>query len=187
MASQISHADQYIWYVDSVCTRHVTIDKNLFVSLDRFERTKVKLEDGTLVQAQVRGSINFFTDKGMKFINDILYVSSLTQNLLSVAQLLHNSYSLTFKDKKCVIYDPKCCEVAKISMIGNSFSISCYSTERCSFNVEMSDTWLWHKRFGHYNFSSLVYMQSKGMVLDVAKIDVCRDVCESCQFGKLHR
>lgn len=30
-------------------------------------------------------------------------------------------------------------------------------------------------------------MQSKGMVLDVPNIDMSKDVCESCQFGKMHR
>jgi len=187
MASHTSHIDQCKWYVDSACTRHMAIDENLFVTLDRSDRTKVKLGNGALVEAHGRGSVKFPTDEGTKIINDVLYVPNLTQNLLSVAQLLHKNYSLNFKDKQCVIYDPKGCEVAKISMIDNSFPISCYSIDTCSFNVELSDTWLWHKRFGHYNLSSLVYMQSKGMVLEVPKIDMCRDVCESCQFGKMHR
>ena len=104
----------------------MAIDENLFVSLDRSDRTKVKLGDGALMQAQGRRSVKFLTDEGMKITNDVLYVPRLTQNLLSIAQLLHNSYSLTFKDNKCVNYDPKGCEVAKISMIGNSFPISCY-------------------------------------------------------------
>lgn len=124
MASHTSHVDGCNWYVDSACTRHMAIDENLFVTLDRSDRTKVKLGNGALVQAQGRGSVKFPCDEGMKLIHDVLYVPNLTQNLLSVAQLLHKNYSLNFKDKKCVIYDPKGCEVAKISMIDNSFRIS---------------------------------------------------------------
>ncbi|XP_047266441.1 uncharacterized protein LOC124897581 [Capsicum annuum] len=136
------------------CKKYGHIEK--YCSLDKSDGTKVKLGDGALVQAQGRGLVKFPTDEGMKNINDVFLLPNLTQNLLSVAQLLYNNYSLNFKDKKYVIYDPKDCEVAKISMIGNSFPISCYSAGSCSFNVEMSDTWLWHKRFGHYNLSSLV-------------------------------
>lgn len=85
MALHTSYVDQCNWYVNSACTRHMAIDENLFVSLDRFDRTKVKLGNGALVQAQGRGSVKFPTDEGMKIINDVLYAPSLTQNLLSVA------------------------------------------------------------------------------------------------------
>ncbi|XP_075083403.1 uncharacterized protein LOC142167144 [Nicotiana tabacum] len=100
MASHTSHVDGCNWYVDSACTRHMAIDENLFVTLDRSDRTKVKLGNGALVQAQGRGSVKFPCDEGMKLIHDVLYVPNLTQNLLSVAQLLHKNYSLNFKDKK---------------------------------------------------------------------------------------
>lgn len=121
---------------------------------------------------KVEGQWNFLRIEVWKIINSILYVPNLTQNLVNVNQLLHNSYYLNFKNLKYVIYDPKGCEVANISMFGNSVTISCYSDERYSFNVELSDTCLWHKTFGHHTLSSLAYMQLKSMVLGVPKIDM---------------
>ncbi|XP_047257676.1 uncharacterized protein LOC124889745 [Capsicum annuum] len=41
----------------------MVIDENLFVSLDKSDRTKVKLRDGALVQAQGRRSMKFSTDE----------------------------------------------------------------------------------------------------------------------------
>lgn len=54
----------------------------------------MKLGNGALVQAHGRGLEKFPTDQGMKIIKDVLYVPNLTQNLLSVAEMLHKKYSL---------------------------------------------------------------------------------------------
>ncbi|KAF3681948.1 putative LRR receptor-like serine/threonine-protein kinase-like [Capsicum annuum] len=63
IALHTSCVDRYNWYVDNACTRHIAIDKSLFVSLDGSNRTKVKLGDGALVQAQGRESVKFPTDE----------------------------------------------------------------------------------------------------------------------------
>ncbi|XP_060181692.1 uncharacterized protein LOC132611280 [Lycium barbarum] len=77
IASHISHVDGCNLYVDSACTRHMEIDENLFVTLDRTDRTKVKLGNGALVHAKGRGSVKFPTDEGMKIISDVLYCNTL--------------------------------------------------------------------------------------------------------------
>lgn len=79
-ASHTSHVDRCNWYADRACTRHMAIDEHLFVTLDRFDRTKLKLGISALVQAHGRGSVKFPTDEGMKIINDVLYVPNLTKN-----------------------------------------------------------------------------------------------------------
>lgn len=80
-------------------TRHMSINENLFVILDRSVRTKVKLGNGELVQIQGRGLVKFPIEEGMKIINNVFYEPSLTQNLLSIYQLLHKTYSYNLKDK----------------------------------------------------------------------------------------
>lgn len=50
------------------------------------------------MEAHGRGSPKSPTDEGMKIITDFLYVPNFIQNLLSVTQLLHKSYSLYFND-----------------------------------------------------------------------------------------
>lgn len=41
----------------------------------------------------------------MKFINDVLLIPNLQQNLLSVNQMIQKGYSLFFKENSCTIYN----------------------------------------------------------------------------------
>ena len=180
-------SEKSTWYVDSGCTSHMARDEGLFVSLDKSAKSKVKMGNGEVVQAQGRGSVKIHTNKGTELVSDVLYVPSLAQNLLSVAQMLHKNYSLTFRNKMCIIYDPMGAEIARVSMVDNCFPVHWNSINQYALSAMDNETWLWHKRFGHYNLNSLKFMQSKGMILDLPKIKVEKDVCELYQLRKLHR
>lgn len=41
----------------------------------------------------------------IKLIFDVLYISKITQNMLSVAQILEKNYKILFENKLCVIKD----------------------------------------------------------------------------------
>ncbi|KAL5839776.1 hypothetical protein ACOSQ4_012384 [Xanthoceras sorbifolium] len=73
------------WYVDSGCTSHMARDLNLFSSLDRTDKTRVKLGNDNVVQAAGRANVLIQTDSGAKVIDDVLFIPDLAQNLLSVA------------------------------------------------------------------------------------------------------
>lgn len=77
----------------------MVINNNLFATLNKSDRTNMKLGNGILVEAHGRGSIKLPIDEGKKVINDVLYAPNLTQNLLSVAPFFHTFYSLNLKDK----------------------------------------------------------------------------------------
>lgn len=57
----------------------------------------------------------------------------------------------------------------------------------CRSSKYDDESFLWHKRLGHYNLASIQFAQRKGLVRDLPVIEVCSDVCESCQLGKQHR
>lgn len=62
---------------------------------------------GKTILAECIGTIIMHTKYGKKRISNILYVLRLFQNFLSIAQLLHNSFSMIFKDQVCVVYNPQ--------------------------------------------------------------------------------
>ena len=79
-----------------------------FVEIDHSFTFVVKLGDGLLKKVEGKGTIVVHTKEGnQKFILDVLYVPSLSQNLLSVGQLLRKGYSLHFVDGVCIVYDKK--------------------------------------------------------------------------------
>ena len=45
-----------------------------------------------------RGTIAVKTNLGIKLIYDVLFIPDISQNLLSVGQILEKQYSLQFKD-----------------------------------------------------------------------------------------
>ena len=78
------------------------------MELDWSYTSVVKLGDGKLKKVEGKGTVVVHTEEGnQKFIHDVLYVPSLSQNLLSVGQLLRKGYSLLFDDGECTVYDKK--------------------------------------------------------------------------------
>lgn len=93
------------WYVDSGCSNHMTGDASIFCEIDTSNKSQVRLGDGNLVEAKGRGTISINTKKGTKYIQNVLLVPSLQQNLLSVGQMIQNGYSLHFEGDTCRIYN----------------------------------------------------------------------------------
>jgi hypothetical protein len=61
------------------------------------------LENGEVVHAKGKGTIYISTKKDTKFVTNVLYILELDQNLLSVAQMLRNGYTVFF-NKKILFY-----------------------------------------------------------------------------------
>ncbi|KAJ4713761.1 Retrovirus-related Pol polyprotein from transposon TNT 1-94 [Melia azedarach] len=179
--------DKHSWLLDSGCTNHMTSNSEYFSTLDTTVRVPVRLGNGDVIESAGKGTISIPTSKGIKFINDVLLVPNLDQNLLSVGQMMHKGYSLFFKDKACVISDSSGDKVVVVPMIDKSFIIRWHSNISLACKTVVDESWLWHKRFGHANFKSLKLLQEKCLVDDMFAVNICNEVCESCQMGKLHR
>ncbi|TXG68564.1 hypothetical protein EZV62_003499 [Acer yangbiense] len=164
------------WYVDSGYTSHMARDLSLFTSLNRTDRTKVKLGNGQIVQAAGKGIVSIHTNKGPKLIHDVLLIPDLDQNLLSVAQLLKKGYSLSFEKNCCIILDSNGIEIVKVEMCNNSFPLSLDQVSHSALVSKHDNSVLWHKRYGHFNLNALKYLQSNDMVSDMPEINCIDDV-----------
>ncbi|KAF3666601.1 Long chain acyl-CoA synthetase 1 [Capsicum annuum] len=92
----------------------------------KLESTKgsVKLADKTKLEIVGKGTVTIKAPKGTKFIQDVLLVPDLDQNLLSVGQMLEQDYMLLFIDKKCVVFESSGQKVIMVEMIKRSFLLS---------------------------------------------------------------
>ncbi|WKA12164.1 hypothetical protein VitviT2T_029580 [Vitis vinifera] len=148
-----------IWFLDSGCSNHMTGIKSLFKELDESHKLKVKLGDDKQV---------------------------LTQNLLSVGQLMVSGYSILFDGATCVIKDKKSDQIiVDVRMAANKlFPLEVSSIEKHALVVkETSESNLWHLRYGHLNVKGLKLLSKKEMVFGLPKIDSV-NVCEGCIYGK---
>uniref|UniRef100_A0A2N9EI16 Integrase catalytic domain-containing protein n=1 Tax=Fagus sylvatica TaxID=28930 RepID=A0A2N9EI16_FAGSY len=186
-----SKETQDTWFLDSGCSSHMTMNSKSFVELDRSYSSVVKLRDGKLKKVEGKGTIAVNTNGGnRKFIHDVLYVPSLSQNLLSVGQLLRKGYSLLFDDGECTVYDKKHkLTVAKVGMSRNNvFPLSMPSNEKIALKCEhVDDSHLWHLRYGHLNYQGLQLLKKRNMVVGLPSIQNNDRICEGCIYGKMHR
>ncbi|XP_060960632.1 uncharacterized protein LOC133031207 [Cannabis sativa] len=145
------------WYLDSGCSNHMTKNESIFCSLDR-SKTKVKSGNGDFMEAVGKGTIAIDTKKGKRYINDVLLVPNIDQNLLSVGQMIEKGYSLHFEGESCTIYDKqdKSFQIAKVKMKENRrFPIQWRYASNVAMQAQTDESWLWHRRFGHFNFHGL--------------------------------
>ena len=76
---------------------------------------------GDLVQATGKGTLVVNTKHGKRYINEVLLVPRLDENLLSVGQMMEHGYYVLFGGNMAVIFDDSNLEnvVAKVVMAWN--------------------------------------------------------------------
>ena len=79
--------------MDSGCSNHMIKDENIFCSLDKI-KTKIKIVNGDFMEATGKRTIATDIKKGKRYINKVLLIPSIDQNLLSVGQTTEKDYSL---------------------------------------------------------------------------------------------
>ncbi|CAN6690841.1 unnamed protein product [Malus baccata var. baccata] len=92
------------WYIDSACSNHMTSRDELLVEIDRSIKAKVQVGTGVLVDVKGKGTLVIDTDKGKRYIREVMLVPGIAENLLSVEQMIEHGYFLVFGDYKVDIF-----------------------------------------------------------------------------------
>ncbi|MCO5587111.1 hypothetical protein L7F22_041058 [Adiantum nelumboides] len=164
-----------IWYFDSGASRHITSRKDLFCSLDAAPA-------GNKVTCANNAS---YPIKGV----------GIKKNLLSVSSLAKNGLRVIFEDGRCIVRDREngYSLITTGTLENGLFVLDRYEKQiqACIAKTKtqaMQDAELWHARFGHVGYGSLMTLQHHNMVHDLSLLEMPpRHVCEGCVFGKMHR
>ncbi|KHN05194.1 hypothetical protein glysoja_042566, partial [Glycine soja] len=82
-----------LWYLDTGCSNHMTGHREWFVNIDDKVKSKIKFADNSSVTTEGIGKVMIQRKDGQhSFINDVLYVPNMKNNLLSLGQLLEKGY-----------------------------------------------------------------------------------------------
>nr|XP_027192719.1 uncharacterized protein LOC113787763 [Cicer arietinum] len=92
------------WFLDSGCSRHMTGDRNCFITFIKKDGGSVTF--GNDDQAQIKGNGTIGKTNSAQ-INDVQYMQGLKHNLLSISQLCNNGCEVVFKPKVCEIKKAK--------------------------------------------------------------------------------
>ena len=120
---------------------------------------------------------------------NVLHVPTITQNLVSIGQIINQGMQVRFTHLGCYI-EEEGQVIAQGRCEGRMFILDTDQARTALFargqKLE-SDIDLWHKRFGHVNFPRLREMQTKNIVFDLPKFRGRNgQVCEASQLGKQH-
>lgn len=90
MAVQVEKKSELdVWYVDTNCSNHMCGTKSSFLYLNDDFRYKINFGDCSTVVVMGKGNVNTRTKNGfMETISNVLYASTLKNNLLSAGQML---------------------------------------------------------------------------------------------------
>ncbi|KHN19736.1 hypothetical protein glysoja_024837, partial [Glycine soja] len=107
MATTNSEEDNVnLWYLDTGCSNHMTGHREWFVNIDDKVKSKIKFANYNSVTVEGIGKVMIQRKDGQhSFINDVLYVPNMKNNLLSLGQLLEKGYSMQMGDSQMKIFD----------------------------------------------------------------------------------
>ena len=90
------------WVIDSGCTQHMTGDPRMFTSLDKEVDGQERITFGDNSNGKVQG-LGKVVISNYHSISNMLYVTSLSFNLLSVGQLCDLGFQCLFTKKEVVV------------------------------------------------------------------------------------
>ncbi|CAL2238315.1 unnamed protein product [Prunus armeniaca] len=179
------------WYIDSGCSNHMTGNIELLVDIRTNIAGKVQMLTGDLVNVAGMGSLVIDTNKGRKYVREVMYLPGLKENLLSVGQMDEHGYFLVFGGGMCSVYDGPSLEslVMKVKKkVNRCYPLASLSENQVVLKASVThSTETWHRRLGHLHFGGVKQLRDKEMVHGLPQLEDYSGVCEGCQFGKQHR
>ncbi|KAJ9556912.1 hypothetical protein OSB04_011526, partial [Centaurea solstitialis] len=180
---------RHMWYVDSGCSRHMTGYKELLHNF--VERPGGTVSFGNKTTGVIKG-YSILTN-GRVSIKNVLYVEGLSHNLFSASQFCDGYNIVLFSIINCLIINSDGVEIFEGRRFYNlyvvDFPVIDSSKPVCLFSkATKGESWLWHRRFSHQNFSDISKLANGGLVKGLPKLTFDRDsLCPACQMGKMKR
>jgi hypothetical protein len=175
------------WVLHSGCTQHMTGNDSMFTSLgDPGDHDHVTYEDNT--RERVVGLEKIAITKDFS-ISNVLYVESLSFNLLSVAQLCDFGLICTFDKNDVIMFHEKDKSlVFKDFRYGHIYLVDFSEKEANSMTCLFSKTslgWLWHRRIAYIRMSNLKKAHKRAMITGLKDVTFDKNkLCSACQIGK---
>ena len=179
------------WYIDSGCSRHMTGDRNKFVSLKAKDGGKVSF--GGNQSGKIIGIGEVANPSGTP-VKDVYHVEGQCHNLLSVSQSADRDNWIIFDSEECFIINKKDLPIDKSKLKiqlraprdGNCYTIDLEKNfENTCLISQADEIQLWHKRLAHVNMHQLDKLIRSELVQGIPKLKFKNDLfCDACQKGK---
>jgi transposase InsO family protein len=175
---------KYGFYVDSGCSKHMTGDKDKFITLRKEKNGSVSFRNDN--SSKIIGESTIRIGNKNEKAQNVLLVEDMKHNLLSVSQMCDQGHKLTFNSEKCEMRKEGSGKLVGIAArtLNNIYVLSEIGNEKCCLGKE-DESWLWHRRMGHMHFDNLVKVSKREAVREMPQITKpTNTLCKHCQQGK---
>lgn len=104
-ATHLDLEKENMWYLDTSCSNHITCNNNWFVKLDEAVGRSSHFTDNNMVTSNGMGNIRVKKKDGQEvIISNVLYVPSMSSNLISFGQLLDKNYTMKLEGRELKVF-----------------------------------------------------------------------------------
>jgi hypothetical protein len=161
-----------------------------FSSIDGKTMGTVKFTDDSMVFIEGVGTV-LYECKNVEHrtLTNVYYIPRLRTSIISIGQLDEYGYEIGIKGGVLSLRDEEKRLLAGIHCSpGRLYKLQLQIAHPVCLAAHTSEnSWCWHARFGHVNFTSLKKMASDGLVRGLPELDQIEQLCEACLAGKHHR
>nr|GEW97089.1 retrovirus-related Pol polyprotein from transposon TNT 1-94 [Tanacetum cinerariifolium] len=126
-------------------------------------------------------------------IKKFYYVEGLGHTLFSVGQFCDKGLEVAFRKSTCFVRNEDGVDLLTGDCSSNFYTISlnevASNSSTCLLaKVSSSESWLWHQRLSHLNFSTINNLVKNNLVHGLPKMKFKKDhLCFACEQRKIHR
>lgn len=175
------------WYIDSAASNHVTSKEDWMTNKKESDIKEIIVANNEKLEVKCSGQVNITTVvDGKTFdiaVKNILYVPSLTTNLLSVGQLARNGNYVIFDEKGCKIFSSANELVATADLKNNIYKLNLKRPKEHFVAAAVSPE-IWHRRFGHTNYRDLSFTKNIVSGMESQGNFNVKHSCQVCHEGK---
>lgn len=175
------------WFIDSGASHHLTPHIDLLKNKRQSTIEFITAADNQKLAVKCVGDLCIEVNDREIEIKDVLCVSGLAANLLSVAKIAERGHQVSFEKQMCTITNRNG-EVLALANLSNGV----YTIRTNSVNAYLAaipnDMITWHRRLGHVNFKDLMKinkLNKNGSLFDEkGPMPIC-EVCIKAKHSRL--
>ena len=179
--------DNHNWFLDFGALEHITSDNDkLDLKKENSFGRRVRAVGNEPHVVHARGPATLLTKEGEIKLSNILYIPSITKNLLSIGALTDESKVVVFTKTHCLVWDNIAGRnVLAIETRQRSNGLYKLTMEIMANFVATDDlSQPWHQCYRHLHYCGLMHLSTQARIKDMPKLQNFHEVCEVCQVGR---
>ncbi|CAG4958833.1 unnamed protein product [Colias eurytheme] len=179
------------WHIDSGASMHMTMHRDWLTDITVSPVPSIRIANNKELKVECCGNVcikvkahDGSTDSIQ--VRNVLFVPELKTNLLSVSKIIQSGCNVIFNESGCKIYNASNKLVAHARLMNATYLLNTLQEMQVMMAKADDDTYLWHQRMGHLNFTSLnkVPLCTEGVNLSTGMEN---SICVTCLEGKQTR